>query len=67
MLIGDGKIGVEPFRLAARGPPSAGIPLILETPQQNMDIGDEDQSADPYDLRMIELLGVHDRVKNAGH
>ena len=26
-----------------------GLPLILETPQQNVEIGDDDASADPYD------------------
>jgi deoxyribonuclease-4 len=35
---------------------SAGIPLILETPQQNYDIAETDDSSDPYDLRMVELL-----------
>jgi len=33
-----------------------GIPLILETPQQNYDIGDDDDSPDPYDVRMMKLL-----------
>jgi hypothetical protein len=35
-----------------------GIPLILETPEQKYDIADDDPSADPYDLAMIELLGA---------
>jgi hypothetical protein len=30
--------------------------LILETPEQNYDIADEDPSADPYDVAMMELL-----------
>ena len=34
----------------------AGIPLILETPQVNVEIGKEDASADPADLQMMELL-----------
>jgi deoxyribonuclease IV len=55
-LIGDGLIGVEPFRQLVADRRSQDVPLILETPQQHCDIGEEDQSADPYDLRMIELL-----------
>ena len=56
MLIGDGSIGVEPFRWLLRDRRSAGVPLILETPQQNYDIGEDDDSPDPYDVRMMELL-----------
>lgn len=32
------------------------MPLILETPQQNYEIAEDDDSPDPYDLRMVELL-----------
>lgn len=56
VLIGEGRIGVEPFRWLFRDRRSAGIPLILETPQQNYEIGDEDDSPDPYDVRMLQLL-----------
>jgi deoxyribonuclease-4 len=56
VLIGDGKIGAEPFRWLIADRRSAGIPLILETPQQLYDIADEDESPDPYDVRMLELL-----------
>ena len=56
VLIGDGLIGVEPFRWLLHDGRSAGIPLILETPQQNFEIGGEDDSPDPYDVRMMELL-----------
>lgn len=55
-LIGDGLIGVEPFRHLLADRRSRGIPLILETPQQNVAIAEDDASADPYDLRMMELL-----------
>lgn len=55
-LIGEGKIGAEPFRWLLEDPRSEGIPLILETPQENYDIAPEDASADPYDVRMIDLL-----------
>jgi len=56
MLIGDGQIGVEPFRRLFADPRSQGIPLILETPQLNMEIGDDDPAPDPYDVQMMALL-----------
>jgi deoxyribonuclease-4 len=56
MLLGEGQIGVEPFRWLLRDPRAVGIPLILETPQENPTIADEDTSADPYDVRMATLL-----------
>jgi deoxyribonuclease-4 len=55
-LIGEGMIGVEPFRWLLADQRSHGVPLILETPQQNPAIADEDDSPDPWDLRMMELL-----------
>ncbi|MEP6492490.1 MAG: deoxyribonuclease IV [bacterium] len=56
MLIGDGQIGVEPFRQLFADSRSHGIPLILETPQLTMDIGDDDATPDPYDVQMMALL-----------
>lgn len=56
VLIGEGLIGVEPFRWLMQDERSADVPLVLETPQKNYDIGDDDASPDPYDLRMMELL-----------
>ena len=56
VLIGEGKIGRQPFEWLLRDNRTAGIPLILETPEQNYDVADDDASADPYDLAMIELL-----------
>jgi deoxyribonuclease-4 len=56
MLIGDGAIGVEPFSWLLADPRTRGVPLILETPQLNMDIGEDDDSPDPYDVQMMELL-----------
>jgi deoxyribonuclease-4 len=55
-LIGDGQIGVEPFRQLFMDRRSRGIPLILETPQLNMEIADDDASPDPYDVQMMALL-----------
>ena len=56
MLIGQGQIGVEPFRWLLHDPRSAGVPLILETPQMNPEIAEDDASADLYDLHMVALL-----------
>lgn len=56
VLIGDGKIGREPFQWLLQDPRTTGIPLILETPQQNHDIAEDDPSPDPYDLSMMKLL-----------
>jgi deoxyribonuclease-4 len=58
VLIGDGTIGVEPFRWLLADRRALNIPLILETPQQNMEIADDDATADPYDLRMMQLLSA---------
>ena len=57
VLVGDGEIGVEPFKRLLADRRSEGIPLIFETPQLNTEIGDEDASPDPYDLQMMALLG----------
>lgn len=56
VLIGEGLIGEEPFRWLMQDRRSKDIPLILETPQKNYDIGDDDALPDPYDVRMMELL-----------
>jgi deoxyribonuclease IV len=56
VLIGEGKIGQPPFGWLLRDHRSAGIPLILETPQQNYEIAEDDPSADPYDVSMMERL-----------
>jgi deoxyribonuclease IV len=56
VLLGEGKIGVEPFRWLLADRRSQDIPLILETPQLNVAIGEDDPTADPYDVRMAELL-----------
>lgn len=56
VLIGEGQIGKEPFGWLLRDRRSENIPLILETPEQNYDIADDDPSADPYDVAMMNLL-----------
>jgi deoxyribonuclease IV len=57
MLLGDGKIGEEAFGWLLADARTRAVPLILETPQLNMDIGEEDDTPDPYDVQMMELLG----------
>jgi deoxyribonuclease-4 len=56
LLLGEGRIGAEPFRWLLADRRSAGVPLILETPQQHYEIAEEDPSPDPYDVRMMDLL-----------
>jgi deoxyribonuclease-4 len=56
VLIGDGRIGAEPFGWLIHDRRSAGIPMILETPQHNYEVADDDDAPDPYDVKMIELL-----------
>ena len=56
VLIGDGNIGAEPFGWLLADRRSHDIPLILETPQLETEIADDDATADPYDLRMVALL-----------
>jgi deoxyribonuclease IV len=56
VLIGEGRIGSEPFRWLIHDRRSAGVPLILETPQQNYDVAEDDDAPDAYDVRMVELL-----------
>jgi deoxyribonuclease-4 len=56
MLLGEGEIGAEPFRWLLGDKRSKGVPLILETPQENYDVAETDAGADPYDVRMAALL-----------
>ena len=56
VLLGDGAIGAEPFRWLLKDRRSRGVPLILETPQENYDVAEDDATADPYDVRMAALL-----------
>ncbi|HET7585077.1 MAG TPA: deoxyribonuclease IV [Gemmatimonadaceae bacterium] len=55
-LIGEGALGIEPFRWLLHDRRSAGVPLILETPQQHPDVAPDDPTPDPYDVRMMALL-----------
>jgi deoxyribonuclease-4 len=55
-LVGEGMIGLEPFRWIMNESFSEGIPLILETPQERATVVEDDASADPFDARMVALL-----------
>jgi len=55
-LLGEGEIGPDAFEWLLADPRSQGIPLILETPQAEPEIRDDDPSADPWDVRMRNLL-----------
>jgi deoxyribonuclease-4 len=55
-LLGRGAIGIEPFRWLLADPRTRGIPLVLETPQLNVDVARDDPSPDPWDVEMRELL-----------
>jgi deoxyribonuclease IV len=55
-LLGDGKIGVEPFGWLLADPRSRGVPLILETPHANEEPPEDDDTPDPNDAKMMRLL-----------
>ena len=55
-LIGEGAIGVEPFRWLIADARTEGISLVLETPHEREETLEDDASADPYDVKMMALL-----------
>jgi deoxyribonuclease-4 len=55
-LIGEGEIGEAAFGWLLADPRSREVPLILETPQQNAEIAPDDDTPDPYDVRMLGIL-----------
>lgn len=55
-LVGEGEIGLEPFRWLLADRRSEGIPLILETPQERKEVAEDDMTADPWDEKMMQLL-----------
>ncbi len=56
MLLGEGEIGLDAFKWLLEDRRARGVPLILEHTQQNMGIAAEDDTPDPYDVRMMALL-----------
>lgn len=55
-LIGRGRIGAEPFRWLLADARAHAVPLILETPQANNAVAEDDASADPWDADMVSLM-----------
>ncbi|HMC56258.1 MAG TPA: deoxyribonuclease IV [Gemmatimonadaceae bacterium] len=55
-LLGKGLIGAEPFRWLLADRRSRDVPLILEHNQKHPDPAPDDDTPDPYDLDMMELL-----------
>ncbi|MEK7402432.1 MAG: deoxyribonuclease IV [Gemmatimonadota bacterium] len=55
-LLGEGSIGTEPFGWLLADPRSREVPLVLETPQENAEIAPDDDTPDPFDVRMLEIL-----------
>ncbi len=55
-LIGAGAIGLESFRWLLNDPRTEGVPLILETPHEREDLAEDDATADPADVRTMDLL-----------
>lgn len=55
-LLGEGAIGIQPFRWLLEDPRSQGIPLVLETPHAGDEIAESDETPDPLDVRMVRLL-----------
>lgn len=54
--IGEGLIGVEAFSWLLQDRRAAGVPLILETPQEREKVADDDDSPDAWDTETIALL-----------
>ncbi|MBI3792421.1 MAG: deoxyribonuclease IV [Gemmatimonadetes bacterium] len=56
MLLGEGTIGIEPFRWLLADPRTRGVPIVLETPNAADPASDDDDTPDANDVRMIALL-----------
>ena len=55
-LIGEGLIGLDAFRWLLQDERTQGIPAILETPHEVAEIGEEDATPDPYDVKIMSVL-----------
>ena len=59
-LLGEGAIGLDAFRWLLQDPRSNDVPLILETPHAGLELEDDDDTPDPFDVRMLRLLEEFD-------
>lgn len=55
-LIGEGKIGAAAFGWLLHDKRTQNVPVIMETPQENFEIAEDDDAPDPWDVRSMELL-----------
>lgn len=55
-LLGEGAIGAPPFQWLLADPRTRSVPCILETPHDRDEVEESDASADPADVRMMDLL-----------
>ncbi|HEX6809180.1 MAG TPA: deoxyribonuclease IV [Gemmatimonadaceae bacterium] len=55
-LLGQGKIGAEPFRWLLADRRALGVPLILETPHREETESEDNLAPDPNDVEMLQLL-----------
>jgi len=55
-LLGQGKIGAEPFRWLLADRRTLGVPLILETPHRSEPESADNLAPDPNDVEMLQLL-----------
>jgi deoxyribonuclease-4 len=55
-LIGEGCIGIEPFRWLLRDPRTRDVPLIFETPDARTEVARDDPTPDPNEVAMLTLL-----------
>lgn len=55
-VIGEGLIGAAPFGWLLHDRRAQGIPLILETPQANAEVSEDDDTPDAWDVASIETL-----------
>jgi deoxyribonuclease-4 len=54
--IGQGCLGLEPFRRLLNDPRFAGLPMLLETPKMETPESRRTTAADPWDLRNLRTL-----------
>ena len=55
-LVGNGNIGAAAFGWLLHDKRTQHVPVIMETPQENSAIADDDDSPDAWDVRSLELL-----------